>query len=186
MASRWTTATGFSNPMASPMNIDGLDHMAGVPEDKVIEAHGSFHKAHCMSCKKEYSFDWLKANIEKTTVPKCSICKKVVKPDVVLFGEGLPRKFFTSADADFPKCDLLLILGTSLVVQPFCSLTGRVNKNVPRFLINKEKVGTRHTFFTMFSGDGLEFDRPDNYRDVFWRGSCDDGCRLLAKLLGWE
>ena len=47
-----------------------------------------------------------------------------VKPDIVFFGEGLPERFFTLADSDFAACDLLLVMGTSLVVQPFAGLIG--------------------------------------------------------------
>lgn len=41
-------------------NIDALEHIGGVPEEKIIEAHGTFHKNHCVNCQKEYSLDWLK------------------------------------------------------------------------------------------------------------------------------
>ena len=47
-----------------------------------------------------------------------------VKPDIVFFGEGLPQRFFSLADVDFDSCDLLIVMGSSLVVQPFASLIG--------------------------------------------------------------
>lgn len=49
-------------------------------------------------------------------MPKCA-CGGLIKPDIVFFGENLPARFFTSAINDFPKCELLVIIGTSLVVQ---------------------------------------------------------------------
>ena len=57
-------------------------------------------------------------------VPRCEQCKAVVKPDAVFFGESLPERF-RLVEHDFPNCDLLIILGTSLVVQPFASLVDR-------------------------------------------------------------
>ena len=74
-------------------------------------------------------------------VPRCE-CEGVVKPDVVFFGEQLPKRFFQQLKWDFPRCDLLLIMGTSLVVQPFCTLVDEVDNNVPRVLINDRKIGT--------------------------------------------
>jgi len=58
-------------------------------------------------------------------VPKCSKCDGIVKPDVVFFGENLPPRFFHCAEKDMPKCDLLIVMGTSLVVQPFASLVDK-------------------------------------------------------------
>lgn len=55
----------------------------------------------------------------------CEKCDGVVKPDIVFFGENLPDKFHDSVKPDFEKCDLLIILGSSLVVQPFASLTNQ-------------------------------------------------------------
>ncbi len=65
-----------------------------------------------------------------------------MKPDIVFFGESLPPRFFQKVAEDFPKCDLLLVIGTSLQVQPFASLIGKVNPTVPRVLINREAVAT--------------------------------------------
>merc|ERR1712079_393896 len=72
---------------------------------------------------------------------------------------------------DFGKCDLLIIMGTSLKVHPFAGLITRVNDNCPRLLINMEAVAT----WTL----------NDPERDFFLKGTCDDGVRELAKILGW-
>ena len=73
-------------------------------------------------------------------IPRCTIakCKGVVKPDIVFFGENLPERFFKCVREDFKQCDLLIVLGTSLVVQPFASLIDRVGPHCPRLLINME------------------------------------------------
>jgi NAD+-dependent protein deacetylase sirtuin 2 len=101
----------------------------------------------------------------------------LVKPDIVFFGENLDERFVTCVKEDFPKCDLLIVMGTSLTVQPFASLINRVPSNTPRLLINKEKVGHR-------SG-GFKFNKK-NTRDVALINDCDNGVRELAKKLGWD
>lgn len=72
--------------------------MAGINKEKVIFAHGSHQSSTCLKCKKKYSVEWLTEFLKKRDpiVPYCS-CKGVIKPDIVFFGEDLPRKFFKSA-----------------------------------------------------------------------------------------
>ncbi|OQR80210.1 NAD-dependent protein deacetylase sirtuin-2-like [Tropilaelaps mercedesae] len=107
-------------------NIDTLEREAGIPDAKLVEAHGTFHTSHCLGCRKAYKFEWMKAEIAKPdNIPKCVKCKHVVKPDIVFFGENLPERFYRLADEDFAKCDLLVIIGTSLQVQPFAGLVDR-------------------------------------------------------------
>lgn len=169
-------------------NIDTLDRIAGIPEEKIVEAHGTFHTSHCMnrSCKKEYKLEWMKEKIFRDEVPSCTECNSVIKPDIVFFGENLPDKFYRNLKQDFPKCDLAIIMGTSLAVQPFASLVERIPKTAPRLLINKEKAGQDSDMMLLMGLDGgLKFDAKDNYRDVAWLGLCDDGCHALAEALGW-
>jgi len=165
-------------------NIDTLERVAGIGDDKIVEAHGAFHKGHCIKCRKEYSQDWIKEVIFKDEVPTCE-CGGFVKPDIVFFGENLPERFFHCMQTDFAKCDLLIILGTSLVVQPFASLLDRVGPECPRLLVNKEVCGVPSRLDQVLGGGGLQLDRPGNYRDVAWLGDCDQGCRELAEGLGW-
>ncbi|XP_028398493.1 NAD-dependent protein deacetylase sirtuin-2-like isoform X2 [Dendronephthya gigantea] len=169
-------------------NIDTLERIAGVPGEKLVEAHGTFHTAHCSQCRKEYTQEWIKDQIFADNIPTCEgDCEGVVKPDIVFFGESLPDRFSRLLSQDMPKCDLLIIMGTSLSVQPFASLVDHVTETTPRLLINRDKCGQRGGDFSfMFGGGGLQFDHPKNYRDVAWLGSCDDGCLALAELLGWK
>jgi len=161
-------------------NIDTLERVAGISDDKIVEAHGAFHTGHCIKCRKEYSQEWIKELVFKDQIPTCQLknCAGYVKPDIVFFGESLPERFFSCLKSDFGKCDLLIIIGTSLTVQPFASLIERVGENCPRLLINMEKSGT--------GSGGLMFDKAANYRDVALLGDCDSGCRKLAEKLGWE
>lgn len=131
----------------------------------------------------------MKKHVLNKEIPKCKECSGVIKPDVVLFGEGLPNRFWKNL-VDFPRCDLLIIMGTSLVVQPFAGLAGKVDFNCPRLLINRDPVGDPNMFgsaLTSLLGLNPDFDSVSNkHRDVFFKGDCDEGCRSLARLLGWE
>ncbi|XP_061924617.1 NAD-dependent protein deacetylase sirtuin-2-like isoform X1 [Entelurus aequoreus] len=170
-------------------NIDTLERVAGLKGGDLIEAHGTFHKSHCVkfTCRKEYDLDWMKEQIFSDDIPKCEKCNSLVKPDIIFFGESLPVRFFTSMKTDFPRCDLLIIMGTSLQVQPFASLVNRVSKTCPRLLINMEKAGQSDPMLGMLGfGGGMDFDSDNAYRDVAHISTCDDGCMALAELLGWK
>jgi len=165
-------------------NIDTLERVAGIGDDKIVEAHGAFHEGHCIKCRKEFSQEWIKKLIFNDETPTCD-CGGYVKPDIVFFGENLPERFYDCMQTDFVKCDLLIILGTSLVVQPFASLIDRVGQDCPRLLINMEKAGVSSRLDQVLGGRGLQLDSPGNYRDVSWLGDCDQGCKKLAEGLGW-
>jgi NAD-dependent deacetylase sirtuin 2 len=142
-------------------NIDTIELVAGIPEEKLVFAHGSFQAAHCIGCRKEYTPQWVKTEIFADKIPRCT-CGSLVKPDIVFFGEGLPPRFFELMSTDFAKCDLLIIMGTSLTVQPFASLIHKVRDEVPRLLINREKVGEVNPALAGFV-KGLNFG-PSGYR----------------------
>ncbi|XP_061453629.1 NAD-dependent protein deacetylase sirtuin-2 [Rhineura floridana] len=170
-------------------NIDTLERVAGLGQDDLVEAHGTFFTSHCISstCRKAYSLDWMKEKIFSSLIPKCEKCQSVVKPDIVFFGENLPSRFFSLMQSDFRNVDLLIIMGTSLQVQPFASLVSRVPTNTPRLLINKEKTGESDPFMSLMGyGCGMDFDSEKAYRDVAWLGDCDEGCLALAERLGWK
>lgn len=119
-------------------------------------------------------------------VPKCEKCKSTVKPDIVFFGERLPQRFFELADEDFEECDLLIIIGTSLTVQPFAGLIDNVKPMTPRLLVNKTKCGQSSQIARLLGlGSGLNFDSENNYRDVLLLEDCDKGCQRLTDALEW-
>lgn len=166
-------------------NVDALELVAGLHEARLVEAHGSARGAHCLSCRKAFSREWFADKVVKEEIPRCDSCNNLTKPDIVFFGEQLPMRFFTAVQNDLPKCDLLIIMGTSLVVHPFASMIDRVPRHTPRLLINREKVTGGGFFSSLFGGGGggLSFDSVGE-RDVFFQGDCDDGCRRLAELMG--
>eukprot|EP01101_Sappina_pedata_P013041 TRINITY_DN934_c0_g1_i2.p2 TRINITY_DN934_c0_g1~~TRINITY_DN934_c0_g1_i2.p2 ORF type:complete len:171 (+),score=37.15 TRINITY_DN934_c0_g1_i2:710-1222(+) len=121
--------------------------------------------------RKEYSADYIKETVFADEIPTCT-CGGFVKPDIVFFGEGLPRRFFQCMKSDFDGCDLLIVIGTSLKVYPFAHLVGMTNSGVPRLLINMELVG--------------EFEEPKNVTDVSMLGDCQAKIQEFTELLGWE
>ncbi len=92
-------------------NIDGLHQMAG--SRAVYELHGTVHRNHCVRCGRAYSLD----EIPHEGVPRCS-CGGIIKPDVVLYEEGLPDDAVQKACENIAAADLLIIGGTSLSVYP--------------------------------------------------------------------
>ena len=97
-------------------NIDGLHQLAG--SKRVWELHGSVHRNYCMKCRRPYGVTEIK---EGTGVPRCA-CGGTVKPDVVLYEEGLDSATIEGAVADIQAADLLIIGGTSLAVYPAAGL----------------------------------------------------------------
>ena len=101
-------------------NIDMLHTRAG--SRKVYELHGSAAHHHCTSCRASYPFDEIYATVKSGSVPKCTKCGGVIKPDIIFYGENLDNSLLTRAYNAFSKADLAIALGTSLIVQPVASL----------------------------------------------------------------
>ncbi|KAF9983972.1 NAD-dependent protein deacetylase sirtuin-2 [Modicella reniformis] len=162
-------------------NIDSLERLAGLSEDLLVEAHGSFATSKCVQCEMTSEVAWVKKHIMKSEIPYCKRCSGLVKPNITFFGENVPLRFSTLVDADFENCDLLIVLGTSLKVEPFNKLIGKVPSRCPRLLINREKAGQELQ-------SGFDFDRSKDtvHRDALFLGNCDDGVKKLAALCGWE
>ena len=97
-------------------NIDGLHQLAG--SEKVLELHGSVHRNYCMDCHQFYPVQMIK---DSQGVPKCS-CGGTIKPDVVLYGEGLDSEVMNQSVAAIASADVLIIGGTSLGVYPAAGL----------------------------------------------------------------
>ena len=152
-------------------NIDCLEREAGVPDDKIIEAHGSFARQRCIDCNAPFPNELMRKMVANKDIPHCFTpqCNGLVKPDIVFFGERLPEEFHRNRSLP-STADLCIIMGTSLSVQPFASLPSFCSEGVPRLLINLEPVG----------GLGSRAD------DVLLLGDCDSGIRKFAAALGWS
>ncbi len=98
-------------------NIDGLHQAAG--SRRVYELHGSVHRNYCMKCGKFFGPEYIK---NADGVPHCDECGGMIKPDVVLYEEGLDNNIITSSIRAIAEADVLIIGGTSLVVYPAAGL----------------------------------------------------------------
>lgn len=97
-------------------NIDGLHQMAG--SKNVFELHGSVHRNYCLRCHKLYDAEFM---LHSKGIPTCE-CGGIIKPDVVLYEEGLDTRTIEGAVRAIERADMLIIGGTSLVVYPAASL----------------------------------------------------------------
>ena len=94
-------------------NIDGLHQAAG--SKNVYELHGSVHRNYCTKCGKFFGVDYI---VNNTPVPECDVCGGTVKPDVVLYEEGLDNSTIEGAVSAIAAADCLIVAGTSLNVYP--------------------------------------------------------------------
>lgn len=116
-------------------NIDGLHLKAG--SKKVYEVHGNLKEGHCMSCGSVVGFDLLVEKIKNGNIPpRCDMCKGILRPNIVLFGDELPR-CFVEATEEVANCDLLLVIGSSLEVAPVNNLPTMVKRYV---IINMKRT----------------------------------------------
>ena len=107
-------------------NIDGLHQEAG--SGRVIELHGNTRIIHCLECKKELTAEKAYAITETQIPPPCPKCGGILKPAVVFFGESLPEQALREAYAEAEACDLLLAIGSSLVVYPAAHIPVRAKE----------------------------------------------------------
>ena len=98
-------------------NIDNLHQMAG--SKKVLELHGSVYRNHCMKCGRSYSFADIK---HSEGIPRCKVCGGIIKPEVVLYEEGLDNDTINESVRAISQAQVLIIGGTSLAVYPAAGL----------------------------------------------------------------
>jgi NAD-dependent deacetylase len=100
-------------------NIDNLHQKAGVPGDRVFELHGNMEWVVCLSCHRRFPMPEVLRRIEEgVEVPDCPECKGILKPDAVFFGEALPQETLQEAIRRAKNCDLLVVIGSTLVIYP--------------------------------------------------------------------
>ena len=113
-------------------NIDGLHQAAG--SKNVLEFHGSVHRNHCMRCGKFFDVNYV---MNSSGAPKCDKCGGPVKPDVVLYEEGIDADVFEKSVAAIENAQTVVVVGTSLAVYPAAGLlTGFRGENL--VLVNKQ------------------------------------------------
>jgi len=101
-------------------NIDRLHRVAG--SRNLVEVHGSIETSSCRGCRASYGIDRVGGLFDSTGVARCAACGGAVKPDVVLFGELLPEEAIARAQELATRAELMLCVGSSLVVHPVAAL----------------------------------------------------------------
>jgi NAD-dependent deacetylase len=100
-------------------NTDGLHQKAGVPDEKVLELHGTMQWVDCLGCGRRYprslAHDKMLAGQE---IPLCDACNGLLKPSTVAFGQSMPERETRESEIHSSECDLFLAAGSSLVVYP--------------------------------------------------------------------
>jgi len=139
-----------------------------------VQCHGSFETATCIKCKTTVRGEDIREHILQHGIPYCKACNdgtSFMKPNIVFFGEALPEEFHSIIKKDCKKCDLLLVLGSSLRVNPVAyipKLIAEINPNVPQILINNELVAKPHEW------------------DYFFEGPCDTTAYYFGEKLNWN
>lgn len=131
-------------------NIDGLHKAAG--NRRVYEIHGSIHENYCLDCN---AFFPLEAVMNADGIPRCRHCGGVIKPSVVLYGEGLDKYVAIGACREISNADTLIVAGTSLSVEPAASFLDYFSgKNL--VVINKEPTPADSKASLVLHGDVAE------------------------------
>jgi NAD-dependent deacetylase len=122
-------------------NIDGLHQRAG--SEDVMEVHGSLQTLTCIGCYRQVpAGDYIEPYLEHGQMPRCSACGKLLKPDLVLFGEQLPVRTWLKAQEACKECDLMIVAGSSLEVLPAAGLPMRALENGAHLII----INQSHTY----------------------------------------
>lgn len=127
-------------------NIDGLHQKAG--SRRVFEVHGNLQGCRCMACRTEYPYQLLRDRLREEEVPLSPCCRKILRPNVVLFGDNMAADF-NAAREEARRSDFALVIGTSLTVYPAADIP----LSVGRFaIINREETALDHHAVLRVSG----------------------------------
>ncbi|MFM9054234.1 MAG: SIR2 family NAD-dependent protein deacylase, partial [Solirubrobacterales bacterium] len=137
----------------STQNIDGLHQKAGLPEERVFEVHGSVRNLICLSCTTRYPRERIdELWVEEEGLPRCS-CGEALKPDETRLEETLPEAAFAASVAAISEADLLLNIGSSMVVHPAASLPGYLPDTGKIAILNDEPTPWGSEAALWLSGD---------------------------------
>lgn len=169
-------------------NIDGLDLQTGLSKNNIINVHGNMSEICCEFCKDKYQHEkfikHVKNNIRNIYDPSdktqskhllCECCGLAgIKPNTVMYGRQIDTEIFDKVDTDFFSCDLLIITGTSLTVNPACTFINQLKPNTRRLVINNQYIG---------EDLGMNYSHKSN--DSILLGDIDNGFLTLIDKLGW-
>lgn len=125
-------------------NIDGLDSKAG--NKHVIEFHGNLYNIYCTKCLKKLSYSIYQKSYKHQ-------CGGIIRPDIVLYGEGIDQQKLAKSISYIQEADLIIIIETSFVVYPFAGLLAYRQKDAPVWAINKTKIEA--SSIRQINGDAL-------------------------------
>jgi NAD-dependent deacetylase len=117
-------------------NIDGLHQKSGIPESKVIELHGNTTYARCLNCGTRYELAPLVERFQQDeTLPVCRRCGGIIKTATISFGQAMPEEAMQRAHLATLKCDLFVVVGSSLAVYPAAGFPVIAKENGVRLVI---------------------------------------------------
>lgn len=159
LALAWLERTGKLLGVIT-QNIDGLHQDAGNSPDRVIELHGTNRRAACLGCGKSWPIEEIQALLEAGDLdPRCDDCGGYVKPATVSFGQPMPERETARAFQLAAECDLLLMIGSSLLVEPAASIPREAHRRGARLIfINRTETPWDHLADVLFrenAGDAL-------------------------------
>lgn len=124
-------------------NIDNLHRKAG--SKNVLELHGNGTRFLCsINCGEKYSYEEFVKMTDESDKPMCRCGMAPIRPDVVLFDEWLNDEVYDKAYYASKQCDLMIAIGSSLLVQPACRLVDEISQNAKLVIINKDKTPYDH------------------------------------------
>jgi NAD-dependent deacetylase len=121
-------------------NFDGLHQRAGAKE--VLEVHGTLQSLTCIGCFHQYPSDsYITKYVENGEIPRCPGCGQILKPDVILYEEQLPRQIWQKARQACYDCNIILVAGSSLEVTPVATLPlEALDRNAQLIIINQSST----------------------------------------------
>jgi NAD-dependent deacetylase len=124
-------------------NVDNLHQDGGAPEESVIELHGNASYARCLSCGVRHELEsFRQAFLERSEIPTCRACSGLVKTATISFGQAMPQEAMRRARTASLSCDLFVVLGSSLTVEPASSFPVLAKRRgAVLAIVNREPTG---------------------------------------------
>ena len=123
-------------------NVDGLHSKAGLPDEKIVELHGSNRKVICLQCDREFDPDEIiKQLVGDFASPKCDVCGGILKSATVSFGQAMPENAMRVAQEWTEQAEVFIVMGSSLQVQPAASFPVVAKRNGALLAIINREAG---------------------------------------------
>ncbi len=148
-------------------NVDGLHSAAGLPDEKIVELHGSNRKIICLECGRSYGPDAIiKRLVGDFASPKCDACGGILKSATVSFGQAMPEAAMRRAQEWTEQAEILIVMGSSLQVQPAASFPVVAKRNGALLaIINREPTPL------------------DDYGDFVHQGAIGEFCGRFGEMI---